>query len=273
MQDAPLPPEQRLDTARVRSLLATSDIGRQLRYFARTTSTMDEARRLAEAGAPHGAVVVADEQTAGRGTKGRVWVSPPGQGIHATLIVRPGTGQLRRLSIVSAVAAVDAVLATTALQPAIKWPNDIEVEARKLGGILIEADWGTGSPRYALVGIGLNINFDPAPWAAQIERPATSLMIELGERQPREPVLAAFLNAFEQRYQDAESAELRQAWESRLDTLGRPVVMTAPGGDKFHGVAVGVDDAGALIVRADSGAERTFIAGEVTLRQPRRTAR
>ena len=192
-----LPPDQRLDIDRVRSLLTTSQIGQQLHYLVQTTSTMDDARRLAEAGAPHGTVVVADEQTAGRGTKGRIWVSPPGQSIHTTLIVRPDIEQLKRLSIVSPVAATDAVRETTPLEPTIKWPNDIQMEHRKMGGILIEAEWRDGKPSYALIGIGLNVNFDPAPWATQIDRPATSLMIELDARQQREPVFAALLNAFE----------------------------------------------------------------------------
>ncbi len=264
---SPLPPDQRLNLDRVRSLLTTAEFGQQLHYFAQTTSTMDDARRLAEQGAPHGAVVVADEQTAGRGTKGRVWVSPPGQSIHATLIVRPGLEQLKRLSIISPVASTDAVRATTPLQPTIKWPNDIQMEHRKLGGILIEADWRDSRPRYALVGIGLNVNFDPAPWATQIDRPATSLMIELSARQEREPVLAALLNAFEQRYQQAASADLHETWKSRLNTLDQDVTVTLTTGEAISGRAVGVDDAGALIVQTSNGQRHAFIAGEVTLRE------
>lgn len=267
-----LPPEQRLDLDRVREQLTTTTIGRRIEYSVRTTSTMDDARRLAEQGAPHGTVVLTDEQTAGRGTKGRTWVSPPGESIHATIIVRPSIEELKRLSIVSPVATTDAVLATTSLVPAIKWPNDVQIESRKLGGILIEADWGDGRPKCALVGIGLNVNFDPAPWAIQIDRPATSLMIELGRREQREPVLAALLNAFEERYRQAESADLHQTWIERLNTLRKPVTITSPGGDEFHGVAVGVDDAGALIVQSDSGDRRTFIAGEVTLRESAQSA-
>ncbi|MYD74491.1 MAG: biotin--[acetyl-CoA-carboxylase] ligase, partial [Chloroflexi bacterium] len=216
-----LPPDQRLDIDLVRSLLTTQEFGQELHYLVQTSSTMDDARRLAEAGAPHGAVVVADEQTAGRGTKGRIWVSPPGQSIHTTLIVRPSIEELKRLSIISPVATTDAVRSTTPLEPTVKWPNDIQMEHRKMGGILIEADWSEGQPSYALIGIGLNVNFDPAPWATQIDRPATSLMIELGERQQREPVFAALLNAFEQRFREAGAAELHDTWISRLNTLNR----------------------------------------------------
>ena len=262
-----LPPDQRLDIDRVRSLLTTSEIGRNLHYLVQTTSTMDDARRLAEDGAPHGTVVVADEQTAGRGTKGRIWVSPPGQSIHTTLIVRPSIDELKRLSIVSPVAATDAVRATTPLKPTIKWPNDIQMEHRKMGGILIEAEWRDGRPGYALIGIGLNVNFDPAPWATQIDRPATSLMIELDARQQREPVFAALLNAFEHRYRQAGTSQLHETWVSRLNTLNRQVTVTLATGDTVDGTAVGVDDAGALIVETERGNRRTFIAGEVTLRE------
>ncbi|MDE2967251.1 MAG: biotin--[acetyl-CoA-carboxylase] ligase [Chloroflexota bacterium] len=262
-----LPPDQRLDIDLVRSRLRTTEVGQNLHYLVRTTSTMDDARRLAEEGAPHGTVVVADEQTAGRGTKGRIWVSPPGQSIHTTLILRPSIDELKRLSIISPVATTDAVRETTSLQPTIKWPNDIQMEHRKMGGILIEADWSEGQPGYALVGIGLNVNFDPAPWATQIDRPATSLMIELGQRQRREPVLAALLNAFEQRYRQSGAAELHDTWISRLNTLNKDVTVTLTGGEAIDGRAIGVDDAGALIVETADGARRTFIAGEVTLRE------
>ena len=240
-----------------------------MRYRVQTTSTMDDARRLAENGAPHGTVVVADEQTAGRGTKGRIWVSPPGQSIHATIIVRPGVEQLKRLSIISPVAATDAVLATSPLEPDIKWPNDIQIAARKLGGILIEAEWDADGLSSALIGIGLNVNFDPAPWATQIDRPATSLMIELGERRRREPLLAALLNAFELRYRQAAAAPdaLHETWRSRLNTLNRSVAITSPSGDEFHGTAIDVEPSGALVVAGAGGEVRSFIAGEVTLRE------
>ncbi len=262
-----LPAEHRLRLDRVRASLTAGSIGGRIHYRVQTTSTMDDARRLAESGASHGTVVVADEQTAGRGTKGRIWVSPPGQSLHATLILRPNTEQLTRLSIVSAVAATDAVRAATTLEPTLKWPNDIQIEHRKLGGILIEAEWSEGRPKYALVGIGININFDPAPWATQIDRPATSLMIELGARQPREPVLAALLHAFDQRFAEADSAELHELWASRLNTLNQRVTVTLAGGEQIVGLAVAVNDAGALVVETETGERRSFIAGEVTLRE------
>lgn len=262
----PLPLDQRLDADAVRTQLTTRQIGRELHYLRVTNSTMDDARRLAEAGCPHGTTVVADEQTAGRGTKGRIWVSPPGQSIHTTLVVRPSTDQMKRLSIITPVAACEAIAATTPLQPTIKWPNDIQIEARKLGGILIEAEWGRDQPKYALIGIGLNVNFDPAPWSSQIDRPATSLMIELDARQQREPVLAELLNAFETAYDGWDTDELHEAWRSRLSTLGRDIRIIGPTGDEFDGRAEDVSRDGALMVRARDGQLVPVVAGEVTLR-------
>ncbi len=263
----PLPPERRLRADAVAAALRTREIGRNLRYLRVTDSTMLDARRLAEQGCPHGTVVAADEQTAGRGTKGRSWVSPPGQSIHATLVVRPSAEQMKRLSIVAPVAVAQAVEETTNLSPRIKWPNDVEFDRRKFGGILIEGEWRADGPAWALVGIGVNVNFDPAPHAAQIDRPATSLMLELGRELPREPVLAALLNAFEAAYDDAGSETVFEAWRSRLDTLGRSVRIVAPnGGLIVAGTAEDASFDGALIVRDADGQAHTITAGEVSLR-------
>lgn len=227
---------------------------------------MDDARHLAEQGCPHGMAVVADEQTAGRGTKGRDWVSSDGRNLHITLIVRPDAVQMQRLSIVSAVATAQAVERAAGLRPRIKWPNDIEIERRKFGGILIEGEWRSDRPAYALVGIGVNVNFDPAPHADRIDRPATSLMLELGCELPREAVLVELLNAFEAAYDRAGSDEVFTAWCSRLDTLGRSVRIINRGAVEVEGIAEGVTRDGALQVRDDADQLHTVVAGEVSLR-------
>ena len=272
MMSDPLPPERRLQTDRVQEALRTRELGRDLHYLRVAESTMIDARRLAEDGCPHGTVVVADEQTAGRGTKGRSWLSAPGQSIHATLILRPDPDQMKRLSIVSAVAAAQAVERTTGLAPKIKWPNDVELRRRKFGGILIEGEWRADGPAWALVGIGVNVNFDPAPHAAQINRPATSLMLELGRETPREPILAELLNAFEAAYDSAASDDafdaVFRAWRSRLDTLGRDVRIIAPDGETIvEGVAEDAASDGALLIRDAAGRLRSITAGEVSLRE------
>ena len=255
-----------LDLARVRASLRTIAFGRRIHYARATSSTMDDARRLAGSGCPHGMVAVADEQTAGRGTKGRAWVSPPGESIHATLIARPDAERMKRLSIIAAVAAARAIESATPLRAELKWPNDVELGGRKAGGILIEGEWSDDGPLWALVGIGINVNFDPAPHAALIDRPATSLMVELGRRQSREDVLAALLNEFEEAYEHWSGAGVFQAWRERLTTLGRQVEIHGPAGPVTSGIAEDVEPDGALLIRrADGGLDR-IIAGEVTLR-------
>lgn len=271
----PLPPARRLQVHDVAAALTTREIGRDLRYLRVTNSTMIDARRLAEQGCAHGTVVVADEQTAGRGTKGRSWVSEAGRNILTTLVLRPGAEQMKRLSIVTPVAVAQAVEETSGLSPRIKWPNDVELGQRKLAGILIEGEWRADGPAWALVGIGVNVNFDPAPHAAQIDRPATSLMLELGRELSREAVLVALLNAFERAYERAAShdamhdaaREVFEAWRSRLDTLGRRVRILAPNGDPIvEGIAEDATFDGALVVRDAAGRRHTVTAGEVSLR-------
>lgn len=263
----PLPPARRLRPEAVAAALTTRELGRDLRYLRVTNSTMIDARRLAEQGCPHGTVVVADEQTAGRGTKGRSWVSEAGRNVLTTLVLRPSAEQMKRLSIVTPAAVAQAVEETTGLSPRIKWPNDVELGRRKFGGILIEGDWRADGPVWALIGIGVNVNFDPTPHAAQIDRPATSLMIELGRELSREAVLAALLNAFERAYERAASQEVFEAWRSRLDTLGRRVRIIAPNGAPIvEGIAEDATFDGALIVRDAEGRRHTITAGEVSLR-------
>ena len=263
----PLPPQRRLQPEQVAAALRTRAIGREFHYLRVTDSTMVDARRLAEEGCAHGAVAVADEQTAGRGTKGRSWVSQAGRNLLLTLIVRPSAEQMKRLSMVTPAAVAEAVERTTGLLPRIKWPNDLELEGRKFAGILIEGEWRADGPAWALVGIGVNVNFDPAPHAVQIERPATSLMLELGREVSREAVLAALCNAFEAAYEDAASERVFEAWRGRLDTLGREVAIVGPDGRRMvEGRAEDATREGALIVRDASGAAHTVTAGEVSLR-------
>ena len=224
---------------------------------------MDVAREEAVAGAPHGAVVFAEEQTAGRGRFGRRWVSPAGKNLYFTLILRPDAGRLRALSMVVPLAVCRAVEAVTSLRPVIKWPNDILVGGRKLSGILIEGESSGAELLYALAGIGLNVN-DPID-DPEIAGIATSLSREAGEDTPRETVLAALLNELEDSY-NAAPGDLYSGWRSRITTLGQSVRLTFRD-EVYEGTAEDVDDEGSLILRLADGTRRTFEAGEVTLRR------
>ena len=210
-----------------------------------------------------GTAVLAEEQTAGRGRLGRAWVSPAGKNIYVTLVMRPPAPKLRVLSIVSPLAIAE-VLEGIGLTPRLKWPNDVLVGGRKIAGILIETELSGDAVKYALVGIGLNVNFDveATPEIADI---ATSVRRELGRDASREELLAALLNAFEARYEQAlEGDAVFQAWRSRLETLGRRVRATL--GERVEeGVAEDVDTEGNLLVRRDDGSLAVVEAGDVTL--------
>ncbi len=251
-----------LDLPAVDRLLRTEEIGRRITSLATTTSTMDVARDEAVAGAPHGAVVIAEEQTAGRGRFGRRWVSPAGKNLYLTLILRPDAGRLRALSMVVPLAVCRAVEAVTPLRPVIKWPNDVLVGGRKLAGVLIQGESSGAEPIYTLAGIGLNVN-DPID-DPEIAGIATSLSRELGEETPRETVLAALLNELEGAYTGPPD-DVYNGWRSRVATLGQSVRLTFRD-DVYEGTAEDVDNEGSLILRLADGTRRTFEAGEVTLR-------
>ncbi len=255
-----------LDLRAVEGMLRTAFVGRRLVHLASTPSTQDVARAEAEGGAPEGTAVLAEEQTAGRGRLGRAWASPAGANIYLTLVMRPpAVGRLRSLSMVAGLAAAEAVEETAGLSPALKWPNDVLIGGRKLSGMLIETGVAGASVRYALVGIGLNVNFDVEK-VPEIAAIATSLKRELGREVSRERVLAALLNRFEALYLEAgRGGGVQAAWRSRLETLGQQVRVTF-GEQVEEGLAEDVDGEGSLVLRRADGSRVTMTAGDVTLR-------
>jgi BirA family biotin operon repressor/biotin-[acetyl-CoA-carboxylase] ligase len=254
-----------LDLALVERKLTTRFVGRQLVYLTRATSTQDFAAAEAGRGAPDGTVVIADEQTAGRGRLDRSWVSPPGANLYLTLVLRPPADRLRLLSVVSGLAVAEALERAAGLNVRLKWPNDVLVGPRKIAGCIVKSELRGDAVDYALAGIGVNVNFDVAA-VPEIAAIATSVRAETGADASREEVLAALLNAFEPLYAQASAADLLAAWRRRLDTLGRRV--RAALGDRVEeGIAEDVDAEGSLIVRRDDGSRAVVEAGEVTLRE------
>ena len=249
--------------ATLQSLLDTDAIGRYVLHLPSVSSTMDAARQEAEGGAPHGMIVVADEQTRGQGRRGRRWVSPPGN-VYVTIILRPNAWDVRSLGIVTPLAACETIESLTGLRCSIKWPNDVLVGGRKVGGILIDVHLDGGSVDCALVGIGLNVNLDPSRHE-EIGAIATSLALEMGEVISRERLLAALLNRFEALYLAARRDDsVHSAWRSRLETLGRQVRVQF-GDDVEEGVAEDVDAEGNLLLRRADGSVVALSAGDVTL--------
>jgi len=254
-----------LNLSLVEQQLTTAFVGRRLIHVASAPSTQDVARSEAEGGAPEGTVVLAEEQTAGRGRLGRSWVSPAGTNLYLTLILRPSLERLRSLGIVTPLAVAQALEEATGLSPRIKWPNDVLVAGRKLAGVLIDTELSGQTPGYSLVGIGLNVNLDVRA-VPEIAAIATSVRQELGHEVSREEMLAALLGHFEVLYVKAQrGTAVHAAWRSRLETLGRQVRVTV-GGRVEEGLAEDVDAEGSLILRRADGSRATIAAGEVTLR-------
>ena len=255
-----------LDLDRLQSLLRTEFIGRDVCYRQSTGSTMELAAEEAKRTAGEGLVAIAEEQSAGRGRLGRSWVSPPGQNLYLTVLVRPTLSQLRYLAIVAPLAVCHAIEETTGLPPRIKWPNDVLLEGKKVCGVLLESELTGDAVQHALIGIGINVNLDVAAHE-EIRDVATSLRAELGREVEREVVLAATLNHLETLYVALGRGDVVSvAWKQRLDTLGQPVRVQDAGGLIAEGVAVDADSDGALIIRRDDGSHVRIEAGDVTLR-------
>lgn len=227
--------------------------------LATVESTQAVAWTLAAEGSPDRTVVVADHQSAGRGRRGRTWTDAPGTSLLASIVVRPRTplAGWPAFSPTAAVAAAEAVRRTTGLEPRLKWPNDVLVNGRKLGGILLESRGGGGDP-VLIVGVGLNLAQREFP--LELGDRATSVALETGEAPGRDAVLAALLEAFDawRARLEAEGFEpVRARWLALADTIGRTVTL-----EGATGVAVGLDTDGALLVEAADGIRRV-VAGEI----------
>jgi len=245
-------------------------------YLPTTGSTNDVAKDLAGQGAPEGTVVVADEQTAGRGRMGRRWLAPPGVCLLCSILFRPDLPptQAQRLTMICALATADAVGKVAGLRVALKWPNDLIVkpearspksqEWRKLGGILTETGVIGERLDFVVVGIGVNVNV-PLQALPDLAPDATSILAETGRRVDRAVLLATLLAGVEERYRRLRAGDSPYAeWAARLATLGKSVMATLPQG-RLAGVAEGVDEDGALLLRTSDGVLHRLLAGDVTL--------
>jgi BirA family biotin operon repressor/biotin-[acetyl-CoA-carboxylase] ligase len=229
-----------------------------LRWLPTTTSTMDVATKLAAEGARHGVVVVADEQTAGRGRRGTTWQSPPGSGLYLSFIARHAGSALSLITLAAGVAVRDGVAAATGLSVDVKWPNDLIVGPRKLAGILAEGI-AIGTPAQAVI-IGVGINVQPAAYPPEISARAISIEAELGRAVDREQLLSSVLASLWDRLALLEHApgDILQAWRAASPSANGTRVEW----DGKHGITAGIDDSGALLVGTADRIER-IIAGEL----------
>ncbi len=239
-------------------------VGRRLVYHERVTSTMDEAGRLAEEGEPEGTVIIAEDQTAARGRFERRWVSPPGENLYFSVVLKPALDQLPYANMAAALAVARAVSSIGGLRPTIKWPNDVRINDRKLSGILVEAELESREVPFAVVGVGLNVNFDPSRYP-EIAATATSIYRETGKRTDRTLVLRTVLEHLDDLYGGVKNGlSLTADWAAMLDTLGRDVEVRWKD-SVVKGRADSVDDQGSLVLTRPDGSTFKATAGEVTL--------
>ena len=264
----------RLTALELRPLLDTHDVGQVLHAFEVVGSTNDHAKGLAEEGATHGEVVIAEAQTSGRGRRGRAWVSPAHRNAYFSVILRPDLPPARapELTLLASVAVCDA-LRQAGVQAGIKWPNDLLAGGKKIAGILTELSAEPERVHWVVVGIGVNVNAGPEDFPPELRGEATSVAIERGEPAPRALFVAACLTALEgwlDRHDEEGFEVIRQAWRARSDTLGREVMVRTEG-QEVVGVAEDIDDAGALLVRRGGrgGELRRILSGDVQLLRAR----
>lgn len=260
---------EELSATAIEKGLTTAFMGRRVIYYRSVGSTNDVAKELAVRGAPEGMLVIAEEQTAGRGRLGRRWLAPSGTSLLMSLLFRPyflAPYQAQRLTMICSLAVVEAIEAVTGLTAAIKWPNDIMVRGKKAGGILTELGATGHRLDYAVVGLGLNVNLDFGAAMGELAATATSLSQELGREVSRRALLWRILENIESRYRRLQAGELpHDEWASRLVTLHHHVIADTSQGT-IEGWAEGVDADGALIVRTKGDVYQRVLVGDVTLR-------
>ena len=233
--------------------------GSPRRHFRITDSSNERARELALAGAPSGTVVTAGEQSAGRGRRGRTWTAPAGKALLCSAILRPLGLEHSLLPIAVPLAVCEAVESLAPVECEVKWPNDVWIEGRKVAGVLIEAQ----PPRWAVIGIGVNLAIDPGEFPEDLRRSATSVGHAAGIEEALAPVCERL-----DFWVGADPGRVLEGFDRRDALRGREVSWqgaTAPA-RSGSGIADGIDERGNLVVVAD-GQRLRLGAGEVTLRR------
>ncbi len=231
-------------------------------------STNTIAKELALDHAPEGTLVVAETQTAGRGRKGRSWLSPEADGIYASLILRPAIepADAFKFTLIAGVATAEAILAETNIPVCIKWPNDILTDGKKIAGILAEISMETDMVDYIILGLGMNINTPPESFAPELKEIASSLLIAAGQPFSRLRLIRSFLLQMETYYNmftEQGFSSILERWKALSNTVGREISVDVIG--KTHrGLVKDIDHDGRLILEDPSGKSHHLISGDVT---------
>ncbi len=255
-----------LDSARLQAGLPVGGLGEPFHFLESVGSTNDDARDLAAAGAPHGALVVAEEQRAGRGRGGSRWHTPKGCALAFSLVLRPA-GKPASAGLYSGLGALAVCRALEAwgLQPQVKWPNDVLLGGRKAAGVLAEATWQGADLACLVLGIGLNVKPGSLPRPEVLDFPATCVERALGRPVDREALLLAILRELAEWLPRVGEESFRRAWEARLAYRGMEVEVRRAGSVQ-RGRLLGLAPDGRLRLRQDDGGELLVAAGALHLR-------
>lgn len=255
--------------AELKSRMETRWAGRELVYLDTVDSTNDYVKKLAEQGAPHGTLAVADYQSGGKGRRGKIWITPHGTTIAMSILIRP---QIRpekasMLTLVIGMAAAMAVRDITSLDVKIKWPNDLVIHGKKLSGTLTEMSAEMEGIHYVVIGTGINANITEFP--EELQEIASSLQIELGHPVDRGAIICASMKYFEEYYEKFIETEdmslLKDGYQKLLANMEQQVRVLDPG-NEYTGIARGIDDLGQLLVEREDGTVTRVYAGEVSVR-------
>jgi BirA family biotin operon repressor/biotin-[acetyl-CoA-carboxylase] ligase len=262
-----------IDAQEIRDNLQIHSLGQHIYTYQEVQSTNDLLKDLAQQGEPAGTLLLAEYQRQGKGRRNRDWLAPSGSSLLLSLLFRPDwpIKQANWLTMIASVAVVRAIYVETGLSAALKWPNDIIISRDgltwKIGGILLESETRLNRLSWVILGIGLNVNI-PEDQLPQTSTPATSLLVELGQKIQRQQLLLRLLHEIDLLYSSSDSGRSPQpAWNALLLNIGQPVYVTGAGNrSPISGIAEGTDNWGRLLVRTNKGNLATISAGDVTLR-------
>ena len=259
-----------LTAGEVHSYLETQRFGHKMYVFDSVESTQTIAQEMARNGAPDGTVIIAEEQTAGKGRMARPWESTKGKGIWMTVIIRPDVPphMASQFTLVAAVAVTHAMKSVCShIVPKIKWPNDLLVHGKKCTGILTEMLAETDRVQALLVGIGINANHTPTDFSDELQSIATSLAIEEQQTINRATLIAKILYYLEQ-YTDVYVRQgftpIKQLWEEASCTIGQRVEVTTLR-ETFEGIAIGINEDGVLQVKLSTDEIRAIYSGDIKI--------
>jgi BirA family transcriptional regulator, biotin operon repressor / biotin---[acetyl-CoA-carboxylase] ligase len=251
-----------LNVDAIRSTLATRVLGHRIELYEQLSSTNLEAVTLAQSGVEHGTVVIADRQTAGRGRLARTWFSPGGTNVYCSLVLRTDipTNRLPEwlswLPLITALAAAEAIESVISAPVSLKWPNDLLMAGRKVGGILCENLQASPSGPFQVIGVGINVNMNPVDFPAELRESASSLWNETHVAVDRNRLIAQFLLEMEQCLEELDgrgSQQLALAYQRRCSTIGSKVRASLADGSELTGYAESIGQDGSLRITMQSG--------------------